>query len=173
MIVTTMDFHKLHREAYAVMEEKSGNFLQNNDRIQNTEAAADFKAFQVAGTLLNSKPKSWLFNSSSWRRTQKIQSCTYSSNLAVHFPFLDESFANMASAIWVFSIQNNWQSQKNRQIFHMAWNDLSLHILVKSWAGFTSPSFSNGISSVHIIFSALNSRMGSRLSGHIYSLHTQ
>lgn len=64
MIVTTMDFHKLHQEAYTVIEEKLGNFLQNSDRIQNTEAASAFKAFQVAGTLLNSKTKSWLFNSS-------------------------------------------------------------------------------------------------------------
>lgn len=65
MVVTTMNFHKLHQEAYAVMAEKSGNSLRNNARIQNTEAAADFKAFQVAGPLLNSNPKSRLFNSSS------------------------------------------------------------------------------------------------------------
>lgn len=58
MMATTMDFHKLHQKVYVVTEEKSGNFLQSNDRIQNIEATADFKTFRAAGTLLNSKGKS-------------------------------------------------------------------------------------------------------------------
>ena len=49
-----MEFYKLHQKAMK-QQEKFKNVLQSNYRVQNTEAAADFKAFQVDGILPNSK----------------------------------------------------------------------------------------------------------------------
>ena len=65
-----------------------------HDRVQNTEAAADFKAFQVDVILPNSKSQCSLFKSSSSRR-QMTQDRSCSPVLVVHFPSLCGLIVNM------------------------------------------------------------------------------
>ena len=92
-IVTKVDFYKLHQKSMWQQKKKFKNALQSNDRVQNTEAAADFKAFQVDVIPPNSKFQSSLFKSSS--RRQMTQNCSWSPVLIVHLPPLCGLTVNM------------------------------------------------------------------------------
>ena len=74
-------------------EKKFKNVLRSNGRVQNTDAAADFKAFQVDVIPPNSKFQSSLFKSSS--RRQMAQNCSCSPVLIVRLPSLCGLIVNM------------------------------------------------------------------------------
>lgn len=130
-------------------KKKFKNVLQSNDRVQNTEAAADFKAFQVDVILPNSKSQSSLFKSSSSRR-QVTQDCSCSPVLIVHLPALCGLIVNMFLATLPGSPTDR-AGNTGRQ-FPLPEMTLHTHLLMQ-WSGFISLYFSNGISPSHIFFS--------------------